>query len=141
MKVAVICADTMTNPGNVLYRAIAIQGGPIKAAPCILHPACLYIEYNGDTSEKRLICGAYTVCCLSVCTAFSDGLYNGRRLAAVDSLQFTMWSRYTSAHSTDCQSGVERRPAVRQHCPERHLLRHRLQVRPCARPRPNARYM
>jgi len=59
LKVVVIRADTMTNPGNVLYRAIAIQGGPIKAAPCILHPACLYIEYNGDTSEKRLICGAY----------------------------------------------------------------------------------
>jgi len=89
-------------------------------------------------SGRHCVWGRF-VCCLSVCTACSGRLHNGRRLAAVVCVQFALRSRYSSAHPAGRQSGVQRRPAVPQHRPEGHLLRHRMQVRPCSRPRPDAR--
>jgi len=72
--------------------------------------------------------------------SFSCGLYNGRRLAAVVVMQFAMWTWYSTSRSAGSQNGVEWRQAVLQHRPEGHLLRHWVQVRPSARPRPDARY-
>jgi len=76
-----------------------------------------------------------------LCGWLSGGLHVGGRLAAVDGMQLALWARHSSAGAPHRQGGVERRPTVREHRPEGHLLRDAVQVRARPRSRPDARYV